>query len=306
MTKPRSVVIYGVSGTTKTSQAYHLVKWILAKPENKGKYFRVIHSDGGGWAPFDDSGMVERKEVRIFDFGALRSGVLSRFRWLAEGYWPRYTKSGELFFQKTDQCKTTEEQWGQCAGYLIEGIESTCEALKNHCSDQTEGIGFKESWKYEEDGETIVGLQQGHYGIVQKEFHKAHHKGFNCLPIPWLIYTSKLGKGEDKERRETVYGPQIVGNAVTSSSPGWFMDVIHMSKEKYKNSKGEDVEGMVAWFMQHNDHETEVPYLCKARVMPEIFPKLMQQFPYGFVPMGFKRGIDVYFETLERLKYGEL
>jgi hypothetical protein len=312
--KPRSICLYGTSGTTKTSQSYHLIKWILSKPENQGKHFRALYSDGGGWAPFDDSGMVKRGEIDIFDFGSLNVGVLARFRWLSQGYWPKWAKDGKaypkqiegstLYFQKEDVCKTTDAEWGKIAGYLIEGIESTCEALKDHCSDQTEGVGFKESWRYEEEGETIVGLQQGHYGIIQKEFHKAHQRGFNCLPIPWLIYTSKLGKGEDKERRETVYGPQIVGNAVTSSSPGWFMDVLHLSAKETYQKEGKEIEGMVAWFTQHKDAQTEIPYLCKARCLPELYPELLKQFPYGFVPLGFKTGVENYFKTLERLNGG--
>jgi hypothetical protein len=85
----------------------------------------------------------------------LNVGVLARFRWLSQGYWPKWAKDGKaypkqiegstLYFQKEDVCKTTDAEWGKIAGYLIEGIESTCEALKDHCSDQTEGVGFKES-----------------------------------------------------------------------------------------------------------------------------------------------------------------
>lgn len=296
-------MMYGVSGTTKTSQTYHLAKWILKQPGNEGKHFRIIHSDGGGWAPFEDSGMIERREVDIYNFGALSSGVLARFRFLSQGYWPRKVKDkDEYYLGKADACKTTPAEWERIAGYIIDGAESTCEALKNHCSDQTEGVGFKESWRYEEEGETIVGLQQGHYGIIQKEFSKAHHRGFSSLPIPWLIYTSKVGKGEDKERRETVYGPQIVGNAVTSSAPGWFMDCLHLSREKYQKKDGTETEGMVAWFTQHMDKDTGIPYLAKARCLPELYPKLLEYFPYGFVPLGFKNGIEVYFAVLDKLK----
>ena len=300
--KPRSVMLYGVSGSTKTSQVYHLVKYVLGLPGNEGKKFLMIHSDGGGYAPFVDSGMVERGQVEVFDF-SYREHAMSDFRKLSQGYWPRRTKDGREYFVKDDKCKLTDAENQMIAGYIIEGMSSSAQTLITHCSNQTEGVGFKESWKYEEEEETIIGLQQGHYGLIQKEVYSAHMKGFNNRPVPWLVYTSLLGKGEDKQKRETVYGPQVAGNATTPQVPSWFMDCLHLDRAKWHDDKSnKDKEGMVAWFTEHNDSETNVPYLCKARCMPEIFPKLLEYFPNGFVPLGFEHGIDLYFRVLEKLR----
>jgi hypothetical protein len=297
--KPRSVMMYGVSGSTKTSQCYHLAKYILSLPENQGKRIRMIHSDGGGYAPFQDSGMIDRGEIEVFDY-SYREYALSDFRKLSQGYWPRKTKDGQEYFQKVDACKTTAEEWNRIAGYIIEGMSSCGEVLKTHCSNQREGVGFKESIHYEEDGEHISGLAQGHYNLIQKEIYSSHMKGFNNLPVPWLIYTSLLGKGEDKQNHETVYGPQVVGNATTAQAPAWFMDCLHLDKAKWADAGGEK-EGMVAWFTRHEDG-TGVPFLCKARVMPELYPELLRRFPFGFVPLGFKHGVDLYFRVLAKLK----
>lgn len=295
----RSVMIYGVSGSTKTSQAYHLAKWVLGQEENKGKHFRIIHSDGGGYAPFEDSGMITRGEVKLFDF-SYREHALSDYRKLSLGYWPKkIAGTGEEYFKKDDKCLTKD--WSKVAGYIIDGMSSSAQTLITHCSNQTEGVGFKESWKYEEEEETIIGLQQGHYGLIQKEMYQAHMKGFNRLPVPWLIYTSLLGKGEDKQRKETVYGPQVAGNASTPQVPSWFMDVLHLDTTTYETSNGVK-EGVVAWFTKHPDTETGTPYLAKARVMPEVYPELIKRFPNGFVPLGFKKGIEVYFEVIEKLR----
>lgn len=295
----RSVMIYGNSGCTKTSQSYHLIKWILAQPGNEGKHFRMIYADGGGYAPFADSGMIDNKQVKLFDF-SYRKHALADYRKLSEGYWPRLTSKGEEYFKKDSNCVTSD--WSKVAGYLIEGMSSVAETLKTHISNQTEGVGFKESWKYEEDGETLTGLQMGHYGLIQKEVYQAHMRGFKTLPVPWLIYTSLLGKGEDKQSRETVYGPQLAGSASTSQIPSWFMDCLHLDTAKWNGADGAVKDGMVAWFVKHNDATTDVPYLCKARIMPELYPKLLKHFPYGFVPLGYERGVDVYFERLESLR----
>jgi hypothetical protein len=304
MIKPRSVMMYGVSGSTKTSQCYLLAKMLLAA--NPGKKVRIIHSDGGGWCPFEDSGMIEREEVELYDFSASRH-ALTHYRWLSDGYWPRKTKTGEIYFAKDVNCKTKPEEFENIIGYIIEGMSSTGEAIKAYCSNQKEGQGFKESWSIvTEDGDTILGLQQGHYGIVQRELYERHMLSFNCLPIRWLIYTSLLGKGEDKKAGgETVMGPQVVGNASTPSVPQWFMDCLHLNKEKYKNNKDEEVEGVVAWFQRHDDSQTGVPCLAKARVMPEAYPQLLKYFPHGFVPLSYKRGIQDYFRVLDSLRKGD-
>jgi hypothetical protein len=314
--KPRTVMLYGISGSTKSSQAYHAAKYIF---KTTGKRLRMIHSDPGGYAAFEDSGMLDRGEVEVFDFSN-REYALSDFRKLSDGYWPRKLASGGWYFQKDDKCKTTEEEFKGIGGYIIDGISSIGEVLKNHCSDQTEGVGFKESWKFEEDGYTIVGLQQGHYGLVQKEIHGRITRGFATLPVPWIIYTALVGKGEDKQNRETVYGPQVVGSASTPNAPTWFMDCLHLSKEKWEevvtplhpsfktnpeklgSPTGVTKEGMVAWFMQHKDAVTDVPYLCKPRVAPELYPELLKYFPQGFVPLGYKQGIDLYFLVLDKLR----
>lgn len=312
-------MMYGISGDTKTSQCYHIAKMILK--QNPGKKIRLISSDGGGYAPFQDSGMIERGEVEVFDYSN-RQFALADMRRLSEGYWPRWVKDGKAYptysegateyFRSDGVCKTTKEEWDKIVGYIIEGLTSTGEVLKTHCSNQETGVGFKETFKYEEDGYVILGLQMGHYDLVQKEVAALHNKGFNSLPIEWLVWTALVGKGEDKQSRETVYGPQLVGNAATPKIPTWFMDCLHLSRENWEGSAApriyKEEEGVkhqnevVAWFTRHNDSQTGIPYLAKPRLLPELYPRLLEYFPMGFVPMKFQNGIDVYFKVLEKLR----
>ena len=312
--KPRSLMMYGASGSTKTSQCFHLVKYLHGTKASPGPMFgkkwRLIHSDGGGYAPFVDSGLVQAGVVEIFDFSSWPYS-LSGWRWLQRGYWPRDLGKG-MQFSSSPEFMTTPEEWNGIAGYIHEGIASEGETLKTHVSNQKEKVGFKNSYVYEENGEEFRGLDEGHYGLIQKEIFSGHMKGFNTLPIPWLVYTSLVGMGKDKQRNvggvdtTYVYGPQIVGNAATPSAPQWFMDCLHLSKEKFKkhnpdHTLGEEMEGMVAWFTQHNDSVTGMPYLCKCRLLPELYPELLRYFPYGFVPLGFNHGIDNYFRVLDSL-----
>src|ERR1017187_6644074 len=105
--KPRSLMIYGNSGSTKTSQAYHLAKWINQKT---GKTFRLIGANNSDSAPFEDSGMVEKGIVDYFDISN-REVALADMRRLSEGFWPRditeKEKGNKEYFHTDDKCKTT-------------------------------------------------------------------------------------------------------------------------------------------------------------------------------------------------------
>jgi hypothetical protein len=84
--------------------------------------------------------------------------------------------------------------------------------------------------------------------------------------------------------------------------PSWFRHTLHLDKEKLKDKDGEVNEKIVAWFVNHTNIDTNINYLCKPRILPELYPELMKVFQGGYVQIGFKRGIDKYFETLEKLR----
>lgn len=297
----RTVMIYGESGDTKTTQLYHLAKYIIRKT---GKKIRLIHGDLGGYAPFLDSGMIQRGEVELFDY-KYRELALADFVRCSRGYWPRRLTSGELYFKTDNNCETTIEKWKEIGAYFIEGMASIGESLKNHCSNQETGVGFKDSWRYTEDDYTVAGLQPGHYGLVQKEMY-ARVTRFASLPCEWIVWTSLVGKGEEKMNQDSKYGPQLVGNASTPSIPNWFMDCLHLSTETVLIKRAGSNEPVkedrkVAWFRKHRSKYTDIEFLAKARCLPELYPKLLEKYPYGFVPLGYDKGIEKYFETLEEL-----
>lgn len=306
--KPRSIIIYGDSKSTKTTQCYFLAKWIY---EQTGKQVRMIGANASDSAPFEDSGMLERGVVDFFDISN-RTMALADIRRLSEGYFPRDVKEGEKgnkkYFKTDDACKTSDKQWEKIGGYIVEGTTGIASLLLNHIRNQEEGVGFKHSFKYEEEGYTIGGLQEGHYGLVQQEMYKCIVQGFACLPIKYLIFTGLVAKGEDKRTRETVYGPKAAGQAQTFEIPSWFGDCWHLDtviEDKEINGQLTKVERKVAWFTRHLDSETGVPYLAGIRCLPEIFPKILEAYPKGYVPLGFKGGLDRFYSKLEQINKGE-
>ncbi len=298
-------MMYGTSGSTKTTQLYHLAKYIH---KTTGKKIRMVHADPGGYAPFIDSGMIAQGIVEVFDFSS-SVNALSDWRRLSEGYWPRTTTKGDIWFRSDAACKVGKEEWDTIGGYFIEGGVSVAETLRKHCSNQKGGLGLKESYEYEEDGYEFRGVTDFRiYDIVQGEVAERIGKGFSNMPCEWFVMTSLIGVGgvplgRGKENVEPIYGPQITGNAVTHRVPSWFANCFHISQETYKDLKtDQEVTNKVAWFTEHRDSQSGNRYLCKSGMLPELIPELMKYFPYGFVPLGFKHGIDVYFAALEVLK----
>lgn len=303
MIKPRSCMIYADSRIGKTTQLYFIAKYIF---ETYGKISRIIVGDPGGCDPFIDSGMVERGEVQLFDF-SYRKLAVADFRRLSRGYWPISNSKGEEWFRTDDRCLTSPEDFNKIGAYMLDSMTSVGRLLLSHCSDQEGGLGFKEAYLYEEDGESIRGLQQGHYGIVQKEIYKLHAHGFAMLPIPYLIWTALVGKGEEKRDKQTKYGPQMAGNASTPEIPTWFGDTFHLEKIIETKEDGTSVEKRVAWFIEHPDRETGIPYICGPRLLPEIYREYLGLFKNGYVPLTLKSGIDTHYKVLEILnkKYRE-
>ena len=177
--KLETVLIYGKPKIGKTSQAYHMVKAYHKKYPDR--VFRVVSTEpGNNLAPFEDSGMVDEGIVQICDLSATKRAFADLHR-VARGYWPL----ADGTFTTSDECKTTPKEWKKIGGYIVEGLTSMANLLLNHCSDQVDyvehgpdkewkGVGFKPAYVHSEDEVNVVGLQPGHYGIVQKEVYKLY------------------------------------------------------------------------------------------------------------------------------------
>lgn len=315
MSKPRTIMIYGESGSTKTSQCYHMAKYIHATTGLKGRFIGTNASD---LAVYEDSGMIERGIIDHYDI-ANTEAALARLRWLSQGYWPlnaRAEANGPIiekgFFQKDSRCLTSPDKWKEVGFYIIEGVTGMCKLLLNHMRKQDEGVGFKHAFKFVEEEEIVGGLSPGHYGLVQTELYQLMVQGFSCLPTKYIIWTGLTGKGEDK-KKESLYGPQGAGQADTGNIPSWVDDCFHLDSimETVDGADGKKVtvEKKVAWFTRHLDADTNIPYASKIRVMPEMVPEISKlvdkngkpKYANGYVELGYKRGIDKLYEDIAKM-----
>jgi len=179
------------------------------------------------------------------------------------------------------------------------------QVLLDHIRSSEETIGFKASYKYIEDNYLVQGLQEGHYGIVQQQIYKMIVQGYENLPVDYVMFTARVGKGERKRSKESCYGPQVCGSAVTPDVPSWFKDCLHLCREYQQVERDGGlvrIEQVVAWFQNHPDVSTDVEYLCKSRLTPEVFPTLLRAFPTGYIPMDTVNGIARYMNAIEKLE----
>lgn len=307
--QPTTTLLYGDSGDLKTTNLYHIARDYLEN--NPDKTVRLISCSGGGWLPFEDSGLIESGKVDVLDLNALTTQTdytLMAMKALSNGFWPiRVKKGGNLANGKyhlglTQDCLTNWET--NTAGmYLFEDLTALGQLLLSHIGGkETDGEGkgaaFKHAWSINEDGYRIGGLQQGHYGVVQTEVQKIV-KWFKTLPIDHLVMTSLVGKGDDT-KNVTMYGPSSAGNKLTDSMPSWFMDTFHLCRESVliEDESGKQTKGVIrqAWFRDHPDPITDIPYKTNIRWMPEYLHVLDKKWPEGYIPITYTSGVDEYYK----------
>ena len=146
-------MLYGESGTFKTSQAGIFAWWIWKKFRKKT---RLISADGGGWAPDPE---VHRRGTIIDAFSiakldVLKHSPLSLLRKLAKGEWPRDNGDGSA-----KMAPTPPEDWKDIGAYVVEGLTSFGELLMEELRVRQQRIGEDAVGSFTIDGEKFAGEQ---------------------------------------------------------------------------------------------------------------------------------------------------
>lgn len=308
----RTIMIYADSGVGKSTEAYKLVRWLLLKWKNEGrkKKVRVFNTDGGGSLSFyEDSGLVKAGYVEGIDISS--SDILHlESKVIADGRWPL---NSQYRGKDTDWHEFDHDYMEQNIGaYVVEGFDSLCNRWASHMGTKGEKAGFKLPAVYIEEalqgqllGEMFItsGLDQGHYGMIQRELEGWWNKQLRRLPVEYIICTSLVQKGKDKLKR-ACYGPSSIGTAQVGAIPQWFNDCWFMERMQFQTETGGIVGKRVAWFEPHIDSDTECEYAAKFRTIPDDLEDREKHFPEGFIILDpTKHGIvDMYKWRENRLK----
>lgn len=295
--QPLTSLFYSYTGHGKTTQAYDFARHYIWDILHKKT--RLITCDGGGIGPFRDSGMVDAGICDVMDITE-KPTPLAHMRRISEGYWHRKTKSGDYVLRAESPFVTTREEWEGIGLVLVEGLTSIADLFISRLGTLKGEAGFQHSTEIEEDGVFLGGLQKGHFGMVQGELHRLVVLGFKALPVDHVIFTAHINQGVDGKRGDgtTVYGPATCGSAQIASVPSWFSNCIHLFREE---SEG---EGKVwsAWVEDHNDPITDIPYLAKVRILPELRPRLLERLGgVGCLRLRPDRGISALYKVMDKM-----
>lgn len=285
-----TMVLYGPTGSRKTSQIREFAKYIY---ERTGKKTRLLTMDGGGYGTAQDY-----VNAGIIDVWRLveEERPLPMLMEASRGRWPKDTKGG------VRTSNALAKDITEVGAYAVEGWFSIANAAMRYLVAKGQKINEDVVSKFTEKsdfGEEISfgAPSRGHYGFVQNLILDLI-RNFSALSMERILYTSLEGKGEDKLTKALTYGPATAGGAITAAIPQYVGDCIHF--EDFQVDKGKDKDGMKlvetqvrAWFTGHPDPQTNVMWPAKCRIIPskvEAFKQIMG--PSGYFNLNDKSLYD--------------
>lgn len=284
-----STLIYGPTGVGKTGQAGSFAKWVKGK---YGKKTRLYTSES-------DLGTIEHLLGDFIEVTNIkdRPNACETITLASQGYWP--AEPGGKWLPPTPTL------WNDVGAIIYEG----CTEFANDILTELRVKGAsgeiisaeKAPAQFVSGQLRIAGNNQTHYGIAQGRLKEAINSS-QKLPCH-ILWTAREMRVQDQETRQFVYGPLLAGKAATQDAPAWFGNCIHLDMcrtgtIKEKDGTLKDTIERRAYFFNHYDKETEVPYLAKLRVPPEFAHEVP---PYMLLDSNLETMIKL-FNLVEQLR----
>jgi hypothetical protein len=299
----RSGVVYGATGTFKTTAIAHFSRWIY---EETGKTTLLFSSDGGGWEPCQEE--VNAGLIQPYKCESIRI-PLSQIRKVSQGYWPENQDPdiANVNFVPID--------WEKVGGVAVEGISSIARMLMRYAADNNVKMGEEATSKFQQPirvngqvvTETFGQNSKGHYGGVQNQVVSLINN-FTSLPAHYVLFTAHEKKIDEPGQPKS-FGIDVPGKAIDSAIPPMVGDLIHAqdykSVEKIKGKDGKDEELIRVrcryYFVKHPDPDTGIIFDAKPRVTHSAVTQLEKEFPGGYFVPTPDGGFDHYLRVVERL-----
>jgi hypothetical protein len=305
----RSGILYGESGSRKSTGGKHFSHYILNKT---GKKTLLLSSDGGGWGPMQPeitAGLINAYRVNA-------QFPLPVLRYISKGFWPQNPNESRI--SHTNLVPIDFNEYG---GLIVEGVTSISMGIMRHLADGGIKTGEDATNPFIQKvfvngqlmDETFAGNSRGHYGFVLNNLNSLM-SNFNAMPFEYVLYTGLESRTEDDDRT-TIYGPQVAGKKGTSQIPSWVGDCIHAQTYQVPrdiqvpdpNNPGKLMSSTVVetssrfYFIKHPDPATGIMFPAKTRVTPEQLPNLMKRYPGGYFEPGLNSGLNEYLDLCDRL-----
>jgi hypothetical protein len=290
----KSVVLYGDSGTWKTTQAgvaaiYLFKKWKLP--------IRLVTAE-------ESQPLQPLVEAGIIDKIQFKSNAVAPFAFLtklSQGWW----KDGKGIVVPPKEGPLP------CAGYIVEGLTSIAEILIRNHTESGRKISQDVVGSWTEDGLRFGQPSPSHYGNVQNNM-LWRISDFTNLQCDRVIFTSHEAKGEEESSRTPIRGAGLVGQKGTDKIPklvGSYIHAEYYGKEEIaidpltKDKIAVFRPRMRYFFVPHPDPKLPgITYPAKPRLTPNQIPRLMEIWPGGYFTPTLNSGLDEYLRTEDELE----
>jgi hypothetical protein len=305
----RSGVIYGATGTFKTTAAAHFARWIA---ETTGKATLLFSSDGGGWEAAQEEILAGMILPYRCDAATIPLPVIRK---VSQGYWPANPLEPDISL-----VNFRPVNWEHIGGIVVEGLTSLGTMLMRHCADKNLKTGqegtstFVQQIRVNDDimHEQFAQNSKGHYGFVQNQLYSLI-TNFQALPVSYVLFTAHEKRyAEDGELQ---CGVSVPGKAITPLIPAWVGDCIHAQDIKVEQTvrvpDASKPDGFASettvrikcryYFTKHVDPQSGAIFDAKPRVTHSKARALEAAFPGGFFVPTEESGFDAYLRVVDKL-----
>lgn len=228
-----------------------------------GKKTMLITREPGGLDTIKhliDGGLID-----VWDVGD-RPYAAETIHYATQGYLP--DANGKL---QPPSAKTFEEY----GGFAFEGGTSFGEFMMEEVTELgalNQIQGAEKAPQQFASGQTrMAGAGMAYYGIVQGRLRRAMNAS-QKLPVH-VLWTCRESVATDDEMvsgYKEIYGPQLIGQALTPHAPAWFGQTIHL--DAVRDKAGAVVRK--AFFKTHFYEGQKTPYIANPRLPVEVVDKM--------------------------------
>src|SRR5258706_7144750 len=336
-----NILLYGPSGTGKTSLLGSFINGMLRDEKLKAKTARMYNVDGGvdtiGY--HRSTGVLQVCEMlnRAFPFESLVDASL--------GAWPedvadptspmipaflnRYVAKCEAcnleLYNQEKPCTTTHVDCTKCKASIAvrprrafnskndlskigvicyEGITGFSERLLDDQairSAKGEKVGGDIAVRFTDGRETIGSNTQSSYGVAQRRL-KGAVEASRLLPVEYVIWTAHKDRGTDDMKRVPVFGPKLAGHAATDDAPRWFGQCFAVTNYPAKNGVVEKRLYVSSYYEDWNPIIKDVEHICNSRVPPHVLKGLPPYFTFNSEAKGQFGGETLLWDVVKEIE----
>lgn len=221
----RADLIYGPTGSTKTSRLGDIAEYTMRKFNKKS---RLFSADPGGWEPIDDLTKSDARPDGIIETFALiqhRDKLYETVQKLCLGWWPRDPRDPQ-----SELLSPAHNSFRDVGALFIEGLTSISDILFHTNMTDLQNIRVPEMPENSRitSGEYVRRFagRSDYMGVQDSIAEFVRDSGMLPARVVWTA-TEQKGEGENKK---PVYGPDIVGQKATGKCGPWFGNMIHLVK----------------------------------------------------------------------------